>query len=336
MISQTKPWSGVIGSKQTVTVSLAGTFFYIEAASGPVFVRPPGGVYTLYYPGTGTNVVGGFASLAIYNPTANGITCLMVAGSSGAGDFIDKRLVGNTQVPLIINQPTFSQVGSNYVAAIPDLTGLEFTDPGGNQWLAIARVSVTVQALSAAISQATHVPAVAASPNGNEVATTIPDLSGSQFTDPQGNTWNATSRASCSIWAVNGPGSGIFLYAGSVSPSNLIASSPGNGVTATAVQSGTLVVENFMPAPQGTNYTVTELYNATPGSGSPPTTGIGIYSGLTLGRQLVKALTGGAPQSLTVAGNLSASVDGAPAYFTCFEIYQAIAPNSSAYQPPTS
>ncbi len=145
MISQaTRPFAGVVGSKASIPVNLSGTMFYLTAASGPLFIRPAGGVYSLYYSGQGTNVSAGFSLLEIYNPTANGVTFQLVAGTD---DFIDKRQIPSTQTPTIVKPSGFGGPGSGF---LPDVSGLGFTDSAGNSWLAISRVAIIMQIQSGA------------------------------------------------------------------------------------------------------------------------------------------------------------------------------------------
>lgn len=229
MTSPTRYNSGTVGAGQTISISLAGTFFYLTVASGPLFVKPLGGNWVLYYSGTGQNQATGFPFLQVYNPTPNAVTYQFVAGSDNSClySFIDRRSLSDTQTPNVLCiQPWVTSLESS-TKSLPDLTGLQFNDPSGKPWLAVQRVSVTIQ--------------VVASP---------------------------------------GPPVGEILLLAADGASLL-------QTTSTDTEVG--------PDP----YT------------SPPLT-------------------------LSVSGNLSATVSATSNLngFSCFEIYQAVAPNSVAYQPP--
>jgi hypothetical protein len=137
--------AGIIGSKKPGLVQLQGTFFYLTVASGPLFVKPNGGNWTLYYSGMGTNVAGGFSGIQLYNPTSNPVTYQMVSGES---EFIDKRQILNTQTPSVINIPGWTRNGTTAACSVPDLSGLTFADQFGVSWLAIQRLSLNIQTLT--------------------------------------------------------------------------------------------------------------------------------------------------------------------------------------------
>ena len=134
----TRYFSGIVGSLQTLTVLLSGTQFYLTAASGPVFIRPAGGSYALFYSAMGDTVTAGFSLLAVYNPTVFPVTIQMLVGYS---DVIDKRQLPSTQTPSVIYQIPF--VGHNML--YPDMSGQVIMDNDGASWLAVQRLLFSAQ-----------------------------------------------------------------------------------------------------------------------------------------------------------------------------------------------
>jgi hypothetical protein len=137
-----------IPAGQTIPQLIQGSFFYVIAASAGILVRPKGGSFNTYQPGTGYRLPGdqSFSSLEIENPNAFPVSFAMFIGF---GEFIDNRLILQQGVQYPVMKVTYSGVPE--VAgpiAITDVSGSAFTDQNGKSWLAISRICFYVDNLS--------------------------------------------------------------------------------------------------------------------------------------------------------------------------------------------
>ncbi len=132
----------------TVPYQLQGTFFYNIASSGSFSIRPAGGSFNVYRPGTGYRLPANqsFAFIEIKNDNSFPVALAMFIGF---GEFIDNRLILEGSVVQQILKVTYSPTPA--VAgpiAIDDISGQPFTDQNGTTWLAIGRVAFYVDNLS--------------------------------------------------------------------------------------------------------------------------------------------------------------------------------------------
>lgn len=138
--------SNIVGPKNRVTLNISGQEFYFPIANLPLYARESGGVWNYYVQGTGVATESGFSTVEVYNPNETPLVFQIFATPRG---YQDHRLVPNQSVQNILNvYDTGDWTGANpYELDVPDLSGQTFEDPQGNSWLAISRVSLTVQLL---------------------------------------------------------------------------------------------------------------------------------------------------------------------------------------------
>lgn len=133
-----------IPAGQSVQVNANGTNAYLIVSTAPVNLRARRQqsvqAYSLYAQGTGFEQTE-FSSVEIQNPNSAAVVCLLWVGTS---NFIDKRLILNTQTIQQVAFPTYKTANSAAAVAINDLSGGPFTDINGNKWLAISRVAIIV------------------------------------------------------------------------------------------------------------------------------------------------------------------------------------------------
>jgi hypothetical protein len=146
--------STIIPAGATVPQQLQGSFFYVIAASGAVNVRPKGGSFNGYQPGTGykmplddKGLTTSFSMLEIQNP---GTADVAVAMFIGFGGFIDNRLILEGGVVQPICNPTNPDPGTVGPILIPDISGESFSDQNGEEWLAVNRIAIIVSNFNAA------------------------------------------------------------------------------------------------------------------------------------------------------------------------------------------
>ncbi len=133
----------VIPANSGVPVSVSGAFFYVTVATAEIQVRPAGGAYNPYVPGTGLNVGAGneFDRLDVYNNNAFPVAFQLFIGFDG---FIDNRVILATGGAQPIGYPTYAIQSTANVVNIVDLSGQPFTDINGGLWYAVNRVSLTI------------------------------------------------------------------------------------------------------------------------------------------------------------------------------------------------
>lgn len=136
--------------------SIPGCFFYVIAASGPVEIRPSGGDFNTFQPGTGYQLPNGpagipysFQLLELFNPNTE--SPVSVAVFVGFGTFIDNRLILESGVVQPVMKVTYSGVPAvPGPILIEDISGQAFSDQNGIQWLAIQRICFYVDNLNTA------------------------------------------------------------------------------------------------------------------------------------------------------------------------------------------
>jgi hypothetical protein len=134
---------------QTIQYPVAGSNFYLRASSSPIQIRPSNDVFDTYTPGTGKLVDESnlFSMIEVYNPNTFPVSYSIFVGF---GEFIDRRLIIETDLILPVPKPTYSPTPA--VAGpilIPDISGSPFLDANGNNWLALNRLAIYIDNLSA-------------------------------------------------------------------------------------------------------------------------------------------------------------------------------------------
>ncbi len=123
-----------------ISVTAAGTRFYVRAASGTVNIQAlrAGNVGgdNPYGVGQGSKVSDGFENLTVSNFNLFPVAALIWIGFE---DFINDQLILATNQTPIVAKPTQATAGTATTIAIADISGLAFTDINGKGWLAIAR-----------------------------------------------------------------------------------------------------------------------------------------------------------------------------------------------------
>lgn len=133
----------VVPAGGSVPFPIAGSFFYVTAASGSIEVRPSGGDFTPYDVGTGLTFAleNSFAQIEVRNPSAvNAVAFEIVYGFD---TFIDNRVIIASNITQQVAYPTAPAVGAVNIN-IPDISGAPFTDINGNSWYAIAREGIYI------------------------------------------------------------------------------------------------------------------------------------------------------------------------------------------------
>jgi hypothetical protein len=142
-------YSGIIAAGATLPVSLHGTMFYLTVATLPLFIRPTGqSPWSQFQPGTGTETPSQFNILEIYNGNTVPVTFEVVAGFA---PFIDHRLLPNLQAPNVVVTAVWTGSGQAWDTILLDKSGTQITDLNGNSWIAVQRVSLSMQETTLAI-----------------------------------------------------------------------------------------------------------------------------------------------------------------------------------------
>lgn len=125
-------------------VNANGTNAYLIVATQQVNLRARRKTsvqaYSLYAQGTGFEETE-FSSVEVQNPNATSVNVLLWVGTS---NFIDKRLILNTQTIQQVACPTYQTASSAAAVAFNDLSGGSFTDINDKKWLAISRISIII------------------------------------------------------------------------------------------------------------------------------------------------------------------------------------------------
>jgi hypothetical protein len=185
MTGPTRQFNGLIAAGATVQVALSGTNFYLTASTAPLYMRPRGGLWVYYYVGTEGRLDQGFDLVEVQNPTTNPVTFQLLVGYDS---FVDHRLFPNSPTQNVVHVPQPNAQGQ--VIAV-DLSGLAFNDPAGTPWLAISRLSVTVQVAALGTGDALAIVAGGLGSGGNQILKlTAP---GGPFTYPVAGRVNANA-----------------------------------------------------------------------------------------------------------------------------------------------
>lgn len=160
--------SNVIAPSATLVLPCSGTRFYFAYSSGAINVRPNGGVFNTYVQGTGlalTTVANAFVLLEIQNPNTSPVLFQIFVGWD---NFIDNRLILQTQTQPQVAFPTSPVTSSTNLIAINDLSTTKFFDINGAPWFGVSRTSILITNFDAAatylLQAATPPPASSASP----------------------------------------------------------------------------------------------------------------------------------------------------------------------------
>jgi hypothetical protein len=133
--------STAISAGGSVPYTIEGESFYMVAASAALNIRPAGGAWNPFVPGTGLKIPGGgmFKFIEVQNPNNYPVSFSLFVGF---GEYIDKRLISNSSfyfpTTRICYSPTPPVAGP---INIPDLSGGAFYDLNGVQWLALYRIA---------------------------------------------------------------------------------------------------------------------------------------------------------------------------------------------------
>lgn len=133
----------IVPAGKPIQVFQAGQQFYLVLATGTVKIKPNNGAENSYTQGKGQIVPADnqFSSLQLTNPNAFDI---IVSIFVGFGDYIDNTVIlFNPQVSNVI-YPTFPVIAAANNVTITDRSGSAFTDPNGNQWLALKRTALYI------------------------------------------------------------------------------------------------------------------------------------------------------------------------------------------------
>lgn len=143
--------SNVIPANETLPVPVAGMFFYVTAASAPIEIRPSGGIFNSYAPGTGLELdeVNTFSRLDIRNNNAFPVAFQVFIGFD---KYIDKRLIYAQSSLFNVAKPTYPTTNASATVAITDVSGQIFTDINGKQWYAVQRDSIIISNTDAGVT----------------------------------------------------------------------------------------------------------------------------------------------------------------------------------------
>jgi hypothetical protein len=138
-------YTNTIADGQILPIPCAGTQFYLLISTGPIDVRPSGGVFNTYSQGQGLqlDLENAFTQLEVRNSSGFPVVFRIFVGFDG---FIDNTLIlnvnpnGSQQVAY----PTYPTPNSAAHVDIPDLSGQSFRDVNGKQWYALARVAIII------------------------------------------------------------------------------------------------------------------------------------------------------------------------------------------------
>lgn len=122
----------------------SGTFFYVLLASGPLLIKPSGGIAQEYSTGTGLDIEyeeNAFQLLELQNNNAYPVAFEIFVGWDA---FIDKRLILVNNSSPQVAYPTYPVANAATHVAIDDLSGQAFTDINGNEWYALSRVAICI------------------------------------------------------------------------------------------------------------------------------------------------------------------------------------------------
>lgn len=138
----------VVPAGQTVPYQIQGTFFYNITCSGQFSIRPKGGSFNVYQPGTGYRLPQdqSFALIEIKNDNAFPVALALFIGF---GEFIDNRLILEGSIVQPVMRVTYDAAAPAVgPIVINDISGEAFLDQNGVTWLAINRVCIYVDNLS--------------------------------------------------------------------------------------------------------------------------------------------------------------------------------------------
>lgn len=140
-----------IAAGATIPFAVAGTQFYLAAASAAVNIRQHGGEFVSYVQGTGLQVKQGkaFDSMEVSNPHAFPVVIQLFVGFDG---FIDNRVFNVSQTTPSVAFPTYKTATSAPAVAITDLSGQGFFDINGVAWLALARIAIVISNLDTGVT----------------------------------------------------------------------------------------------------------------------------------------------------------------------------------------
>lgn len=148
-----------IPANSTLPQSIQGSFFYVQAASAAIEIKAGGSDFNVYAPGTGyrmpkipnpavpgAEIQSSFSLLQIKNPNDFPVAFAIFVGF---GDFIDNRLILQQGIIFPVMKVTYAGVPPAIgPIAIDDISGLEFQDQNGTDWLALNRVVFYVDNIS--------------------------------------------------------------------------------------------------------------------------------------------------------------------------------------------
>jgi len=141
----------VVPANSVAPVPCAGTTFYVTVCTGPIDIRPYGGVFNTYTNGKGLKLKqeNAFSSLEVRNTTSQPLVVQLFVGFD---EFIDNALIlANTGQTLVAN-PTYSTASSATNVNITDLSGGAFTDINGIEWYALQREAIYVSNLDSGVT----------------------------------------------------------------------------------------------------------------------------------------------------------------------------------------
>lgn len=128
----------------SLPVPVSGSSFYVTHATAAVGVRPSGGVFNIYEPGTGLDLdeVNSFSLLDVRNPHDFPVVFQLFAGFDR---FVDRRLILPQGASLaVVVRPTAPRPNTVSRVVIDDISGREFADVNGQAWFALSRAAIIV------------------------------------------------------------------------------------------------------------------------------------------------------------------------------------------------
>lgn len=208
--------------------------FYLPVATGALFIRPTGGVWSQYLMGTGAKDIPPFTLLEINNPGTTPVTFQIVAGSA---EYTDRRTLPALITPTVPVQTEWSveNITEPVSKTIQDQSGSSIVDANGNSWLAIKRLSLRIQSSSFFIDDGVNYPIWIFLSFGVPVTTQwviLPFCS-------------LTQLASGNYYPSNFTSQPIFHFQG---PFNLSAAPVGNGATTDIAG---IVIEEYLAVQAG-------------------------------------------------------------------------------------
>lgn len=135
--------NNIVPAGGILPVPAAGTQFYVTISTGLIGIRPSGGVFNNYAPGTGLQLeeINAFDLLEVKNENSFAVVFQLFIGFD---QFIDNRVIVNQTGQALVARPTYDTPSSAASVDIDDISGQQFSDVNGNNFYALSREAIYV------------------------------------------------------------------------------------------------------------------------------------------------------------------------------------------------